>query len=261
MAVHLYQGAGVPEVVTLAELISLEDAGFADASMCYRGIDQEALEHLVNSNMDEWPAIEVVNCSVNGQSRKAVINGYHRWEAARLKKSPDIMAQAGNYAREADVIDAAFRANMKNGRSMSTGERSQYALWLFLEDPSDKPNLSAIARKVGLNQSTVSRAINRELKRMEAEDQAEERGSSVQEITETERLLKAIRRYMEQEQAFFAGERGERSVEKRASSLVKYISTMKDKGKAKRAVTDVQTLAQTLAKIDFGAGGTKRKNA
>lgn len=261
MTVQLYPGAGVPEIVNLASLISLDDAGFEDGILCYRGIDQETIEHLVNSSPDEWPAIEVVNCNVNGKPLKAVINGYHRWEAAKLKKATTIMAQAGNYASEAEVIEAAFRANMRNGRGASTGERSQYALWLFWQDPSDKPNLSAIARKVGLNQSTVSRYISKEMKRLNAEEEAEKSGSSVLEITETERLLKAIRRYMEQETAFFAGQHGERSVKKRAASLLNHLNTMKDKGKQRTAVQDLQTLVLTLNQIQWTGQDDKRKNA
>lgn len=260
MAVQIYRGAGVPEQVNLTSLISLDDAGFQDSMMCYRGIDMETVEHLVNSDMGEWPALEVVSIGP-GPQKYAVINGYHRWEAAKLKKATSIMVVAGNYNSEAEVIEAAFRANLKNGRGASTSERSQYALWLFLQDTSDKPNLSAIARKVGLNQSTVYRAINREIKRIEAEEEAEKSGSSVAEITETERLLKAIRRYMEQETAFFAGQHGERSVKKRAASLLNHLNTMKDKGKQRTAVQDLQTLVLTLNQIQWTGQDDKRKNA
>lgn len=259
MAIQFYQGAGVPESVQMSELISLEDAGFEDAIFCWRGIDQEEIEHLVNSDISEWPAIEVVNCNVNGQVRKAIVDGYHRWEAARRKKVSIIQARAGNYASEEEVIEAAFRANMRNGRGASTGERSQYALWLYWQDPSDKPNLSAIARKVGLNQSTVSRYINRELKRLDAAEEAKRQGTSVLEITETQRLLNAIRRYLENEKAFFAGEHSERSVEKRATALVKQVTSIKDRNKARRAREDLQTLALTLAKIDFTKGTQKKR--
>lgn len=261
MTVQMQPGAGEPEIVNLSSLISLEDAGFPDADMCNRGIDEEHVEHLANSNMEEWEALKVVTCNVNGATRHAVIDGNHRWRAAQIMKAPALLVIAGNYASEEEVIEAAFRANMKNGRAASTGERTQYALWLFWQDPSDKPNMSAIARKVGLNHTTVSRAISKEVKRLEAEEEAEKRGTSPVEITETEKLLRAIRRYLESEQAFLSGERGERSVEKRAAALVKHIGTIKDKGKAKRAALDMQTLALTLAKIDFSADGTKRKNA
>lgn len=261
MTVPMYPGAGTPETINLASLISLDDAGFEDGCLCYRGLDQDHVGHFMMADMASWPALDVVNVNVAGQMRHAVIDGYHRWEAARLLKAPTISVRAGSYASENEVIEAAFRANLKNGRQVTTGERSDYALWLYWQEPSDKPNLSAIARKVGLHPSVVNRLINKQLKEIDAREEAEARGSSLEEITETEKLLKAIRRYMEKEVAFLAGQHSERSAKKRAASLCGYVTRMKDQGKQRTAIQDLQTLAQTLTEITFDKTGQKKKNA
>lgn len=260
MTIQLYRGAGVPETVRLADLISLIDAGFEDADQCTRDIDQEHVMQFALAGMENWPALKVVGIGP-GLQKYAVIDGNHRWEAAKILKAEQISVIAGNYDSEAEVIDAAFKANLTNGRAASTEVRSKYALWLFWQDPSDKPNLSAIARKVGLHPSVVNRAVNKELKRLEAEEEAEARGSSVTEITETDRLLKAIRRYMENETAFFAGPDGERSVKKRATALVRHLNSMSDKGKAARAAKDLQSLYQSLIDVFSDQGQQRRKNA
>lgn len=262
MTVELLQDVGNVYDVPLNTLISLEKAGFEDGGWCYRGIDEEHVDHLAESEMSEWPPLEIVKVRLaTGNVLNAVIDGNHRWQAAARKKAPTIRARAGSYASEDEVIEAAFRANLKNGRNASTENRSEYALWLYFKDPSEKPNMSAIARKVGLNVSSVSRKINAELRRLDAEREAEERGTSLLEITETQRLLAAIHRYLENETAFLSGQHTERSVKKRASSLLTHLNSMTDKNKQRSAVQDLQTFALTLAQIQWNDQGQKKRNA
>ena len=166
--------------LTPYDLISLKDAGIRGGAFAMRPLDAAHLESLLLSDPATWPPIKVT-LSTRGY---ILIDGYHRWEVAKRTHLAHLLATCEPFEHENEVIEAAFRANLHHGLKASAENRSDYAYWLHLTYPQMEQ--SEIAQRVGIQQSTVSRAIARreeELKRARA-------GDDVPDPPARERLLK-----------------------------------------------------------------------
>jgi hypothetical protein len=266
MPVQMLPGIGL-ETVPLGSLITLEQAGFADALWATRELDDEHIEHLAESNPQEWPPLECVRVQMSDKIGYAVIDGRHRWAALvqrlqveKPQHGAHVSVNTKAYANEGDVIDAAFQANLKHGLHASTATRSDYAIWLYMHDPTGKPNMTAIAHKVGLNKSTVSRA----LKRYE-EGQAEGEVSPVyrEEASNAQKLITALRRFFSQERTFlgrFGNGAGQRDVTARANALHNFILSRPEENHA-QIMQELRSLSETLARLDemVKSASTKKK--
>src|SRR5579859_6201576 len=124
--VQLLPGENAVIDILLSSLISLEDAGFQDADMYSRELDQEHISHLMEVDAGDLPAIETVKVHLeSGSVAYAVIDGYHRWDAHEQLDAATIRGIARTYQNDAQVIEAAFQANLKHGKNASTKTRSQ----------------------------------------------------------------------------------------------------------------------------------------
>ena len=139
--------------LSIPDLLSLRDAKVPAGAFAMRSLDEGHVEQLVESDQDEWPPI-LVTCCVEGY---IVIDGYHRWEAAKAKQSFRISATCQAYADEHAVIEAAFRANLSHGLKANIQTRGDYAYWLHVTFP-DLPQ-EEIARRANMSQGAVSKAI------------------------------------------------------------------------------------------------------
>ncbi len=156
-------------MLPVASLQSL-DAIFANGEIAIRTIDDDNVERIQLATPEDLPAIEVVHVTYNGQDMYVIVDGYHRKEAALKNGYETIKAVARTYADEDAVVNAAFEANSRHGLASSKQTRSAWAVWLHIKHPEMEQN--DIARKVGLVQSSVSRAIaayERKLQREAAE--------------------------------------------------------------------------------------------
>lgn len=137
------------------DIISLEDAAIRGGTFAMRELDQQNLESLMLSDPTTWPPVKVT-LTTRGY---LLIDGYHRWETAKSKHLDRLLANCEPFTNENDVVEAAFRANLHHGLTASAENRSDYAYWLHLTYPNMEQ--AEIAARVGITQSTVSKAIAR----------------------------------------------------------------------------------------------------
>lgn len=142
-------------VLTPFDLISLKDAGLRGGAFAMRPINQSNFDSLLLSDPASWPPI-LVTLSTHGY---VLIDGYHRWEVAKFLHLDRMIATCEAFASENDVIEAAFRANLTHGLKASPENKSDYAYWLHVTYPQMEQ--ADIAKRVGITQSTVSKAIAR----------------------------------------------------------------------------------------------------
>jgi hypothetical protein len=160
-----------------------------------RPIHADHLESLVHSDLKLWPPIFVTLTNIG----YICFDGLHRVQAAKVRQLETIPARSVSFKTMNDLIEATFRANLSHGLRASTSTRSEYCYWLSIT----YPNLSQrqIATRVGVAQSTVSRAIEQHQKEQQpgskeavpVPEQAEEaREKQAQEFTKsTGRFLKS----------------------------------------------------------------------
>ncbi len=142
-------------LLNLSDLISLRNAQVPGAALAMRDLERENLERLQCSDPENWPSILVTRC-ISGY---LVIDGYHRWEVAQRRQLETLKATCQAYHDENELIEAAFRANLFHGLKASLETRGDYAYWLHMTSPS-MPQIE-IARRVGITQGAVSKAIAR----------------------------------------------------------------------------------------------------
>lgn len=135
------------------DLLSLEEAGIAGGAFAMRELDPGHLGNLFLSDSARWPDIKVTLCS----SGYILIDGYHRWAVAKRKRLKGLYATCKTYSSEQDVVEAAFRANLRHGLKASVETRGDYAYWLHLVYPTMEQK--DIAARVGITQGAVSKAI------------------------------------------------------------------------------------------------------
>ena len=138
-----------------SDLLSLEEAGIRGGAFAMRTLNAAHLERLSLSDPSRWPDV-LVTRSTRGY---VLIDGYHRREDARLRPLAHLLATCRPFAHDNEVVEAAFRANLRHGLPASAENRSDYAFWLHVTYPEMEQE--EIARRVGVTQSTVSKAIAR----------------------------------------------------------------------------------------------------
>jgi predicted DNA-binding protein YlxM (UPF0122 family) len=242
MSVTILPGSNIEENVLLSDLIDLDEAGIEDGCMPMRDVDSEHVSTLALLPASELPAIKTVKIHHNGMVKHVVIDGYHRWYAAVERKETTIRAIAGNYQSEYDIITAAFEANLKHGLKASKQTRTDYALWLYWNDTDNKLSMRAIARKVGLNESSVSRAI----KRAEQESENEEERAARAEQDATKKLFNALHNFYGERSLFsMLNGSSQRNVQYRAKLLHAHIASQ-PKEKRGELVQEIASLNETL---------------
>jgi hypothetical protein len=152
----------------LSDLISLNNSQVPDAALVMRDLDRENLERLQCSDPESWPPILVTRCT----SGYLVIDGYHRWEVAQRRQLGALNATCQAYHDENELIEAAFRANLFHGLKASLETRGDYAYWLHMTYPTMQQ--IDIARRVGITQGAVSKAIARRSREASKSMQSEE---------------------------------------------------------------------------------------
>lgn len=226
-------GTGQVETIAFERIISLEDAGFADADLAMREIDPNHIEELAESDPDEWPSLECVLVSLGEQVYYVVIDGYHRRETAieifELERIPVI---AREYKDQNAVIDKAFQANLRHGKASNKQTRSNYAVWLYFcecdqheNEPDYKPNITEIASKAMIDRSTASKAIKKAMKDTDEQGMSER---EYREATLTDKLLKAIHGFFDGEHALLTNKTDERDTQKRAKVLYNHLRRLPD---------------------------------
>jgi len=166
--VHFVQEDEARLVLSPLDLISLKDAGVVGGAFAMRELDQAHIESLVLSDAETWPPIQTTLATCG----YIVLDGYHRWAAARVKQLKAIRATSTTYHSDQEVIEAAFRANLQHGLRASVETKGDYAYWLHLTYPALEQ--TEIARRVGLTQGAVSKAIARREEEAKRATQQEE---------------------------------------------------------------------------------------
>ena len=157
------------QYISLADLLNLKDAQIPGAALAMRPLKASQIQQLTCSNMDRWPAIIVTR--IDSAAGYIVVDGYHRWEAARLQNAQLIKAVVCTFPDINAILDAAFQANMTHGLTADLTTRGDYAFWLhrtFPTFPQEK-----IALRSGLTQGAVSKAIAKRERALQAEEQPE----------------------------------------------------------------------------------------
>ncbi len=185
MAVQLLPDKEDRIVLTPYDLISLKDAGIRGGAFAMRELNAKNLVSLSLSDPKKWPPILVTLCTAG----YIVIDGYHRWEVAK-EQNFDLVAICIPFSNENDIIEAAFRANLKHGLQASSENRSDYAYWLHVTYPDMEQ--AEIALRVGVTQSTVSKAIARREEDVRRARQGEE---EMDEQAQKARLKKSGRAF------------------------------------------------------------------
>jgi len=161
--------------IKLSDLHSLESLGMLtteQARKARRAIDEDHIYQLILSDPESWPPI-LVTLTDQGY---AVIDGYHRWEAARKKGMKELPAECKSFPDLNAVVDTTFRANFPHGLKSSIENRSDYARWLAATYPD--LTQQQIADRCQLKQPTVAKALAR--KNGDQEKQQEERAKPEQ---------------------------------------------------------------------------------
>jgi|SRR5579872_1153551 len=183
---------GEQQYIALTDLISLKDARIPGGAYAMRPLNAIHVDQLVDSNPEKWPAILVTRWP--GVDGYIVIDGYHRWRAAQIKDLQLIRAVEVTYKDTNQIIDAAFRANMTHGLKASISTRGDYAFWLHVTFPTYPQD--EIAKRAGLTQGTVSRAIaKREQALHEAEDQQQHEERYIDPKQQRRVARRAVRRF------------------------------------------------------------------
>jgi ParB-like chromosome segregation protein Spo0J len=153
--------------LSIKDLLSLKDVVKGAGAFAMREIDPGNLESLTCSDPGTWPPISVTKSSAG----YIYYDGQHRIEAAKALKLETIQASCKTFTHINDLIEAAFRANLKHGLQASQETRSDYCYWLSITYP--ELTQRQIAIRVGVTQSTVSRAIEQRKKRLQEVKQQE----------------------------------------------------------------------------------------
>ncbi len=114
------------------------------------GLDAAHVALLAASDPAEWPPLLV---SPIGDGRYSIIDGFHRYEAARRLGLPVVLCRVQEDAGYSEAVEA----NLRHGLPLSLADRREYAGWLH----ERQPQLSQrdLARHTGLSQPTISRLL------------------------------------------------------------------------------------------------------
>jgi ParB-like chromosome segregation protein Spo0J len=168
-----------------------------------RPLDESHIDLLSRSDPERWPPILVaLRPNLN---RYVVVDGNHRVAAALQANIQLIRATPYDCPDDNRLVETAFRANFRHGLPASVATRGDYAFWLSVT----YPNLTQeeLAKRSGLSQGAVSKAIAKRLKELQ-EANAPTAEDTPQDTTDDPRKQrKAIKRFV-QEIARFTEEVG-----------------------------------------------------
>lgn len=118
-----------------------------------KGLEEKHIRLLLTSDPAAWPPL-VVTPEDRGY---AIIDGFHRYEAARRLGLKELDCEV----RPVAGYSEAFQANLKHGLPLSIEDRKAHARWLYEYERKDGNRLSyrEIGRRCGLSDKTVKAAI------------------------------------------------------------------------------------------------------
>jgi ParB-like chromosome segregation protein Spo0J len=121
-----------------------------------RGLEEKHVRLLLTSDPGTWPPLEVTP----EDDGYAIIDGAHRYEAARRLGLKDLPCQVKPSAGYSE----AFEANIRHDLPLSLEDRKAYAKWLYEYERPNGERLSyrEIGRRCGLSHHTVKAAISGE---------------------------------------------------------------------------------------------------
>jgi len=121
-----------------------------------KGLEEKHVKLLLTSDPDAWPPL-VVTPEEDGY---AIVDGFHRYEAAWRLGLKDLRCQVKSSAGYPE----AFEANVRHGLPLSLEDRKAYAKWLYEYERPNGERLSyrEIGRRCCLSHHTVKAAISGE---------------------------------------------------------------------------------------------------
>jgi len=164
MSYQILPGTNGTVNIPLSELIRLDDLGIPGAKDAYgtRPLNKQHISRLVQSGGDHWPAMEVVRLIRRGilrgelfgqeQQLYGVIDGLHRWEAAKKLELPYVFAVVGTYKNDKEIIKAVLMANLSHGISANNITRKMLAGRLIDEGMG----IENICNMTGLSKATIN---------------------------------------------------------------------------------------------------------
>jgi ParB-like chromosome segregation protein Spo0J len=119
-----------------------------------KGLEEKHVRLLLTSDPGTWPPL-VVTPEEDGY---AIIDGAHRYEAARRLGLKDLPCQV----KPSAGYPEAFEANIRHGLPLSLEDRKAYARWIYEHEKPNSEKLSyrEIGRRCGLSHHTVKAAIS-----------------------------------------------------------------------------------------------------
>jgi len=188
MPVQLLQEDTESFTLNIADVLSLKNIVRGAGVFALREIDPNHVESLVCTDPQLWPPIRVTRTS----GGYVYYDGQHRLKAASLLKLETIQATCKTFANINDLIEAAFRANLRHGLPASQETRSDYCYWLSIT----YPDLSQrqIAARVGVSQSAVSQAIERRKRQLQEamQEKQQEEGENKETDNELEQWKEGV---------------------------------------------------------------------
>lgn len=124
-----------------------------------RSLNDEYIESLITvGEFDRWPPVDIVE-DVNEQGSYWLLNGHHRYTAAKLARRQTIKARIhpDNF-NDNQIIIERFNNNRVNGLPLTTADRKEHAEWLKRICP--QMTLAEISKQTGLSQATLSYHFN-----------------------------------------------------------------------------------------------------
>jgi hypothetical protein len=143
-------------------LLPLAEIALPPVELQIRAIHADWIEHLTETDPDEWDPIEVCpwpdwarrEQSDGAHAPYLVVGGVHRIGAAReLGREQVRVHLLATPVNELDYRREAFRSNQRHGERMSASELVAHARYLHRADPARSE--SDLAREMGVNRSTL----------------------------------------------------------------------------------------------------------
>jgi len=153
--------------INITELHDLGETGFPHVDLARQGrqIDWAHVEDLKNSDHGKWDPILITKTSIG----YVLLGGYHRREAAKKKRKPEVTALNAicrTFKDERDVINSVFEDNATHGLKPSAQTKSDHAYFLWVAYPGVYTH-KEIALKCGISRTGVSHAIARKTPKTE----------------------------------------------------------------------------------------------
>lgn len=230
----------------LERAIPLDKSPIPNAIAAMRPLNQANLEALLEiEDASQLPPIEVALI----QEGYVILDGYHRYERAKLRKEDTIAAYARTYKSDYEVLNFAFSANLKHGLSANSTTRTAYALWLHITPDSTGNTISMreAARRAGITHVAVSKAYKKlqdsqEIEATSEDDDVTEKRKAMK--TPAEQLGKSLYAYFKSEYKTFSNNMySSKSEQIRTKGLTRYFRKAKS---VDQTVVMLRSLARSI---------------